>query len=537
MTEKLITGDEFKNGIQKGINKLADAVKDTLGPLGNTVIIKNAFGEIIVTKDGVSVAEEIFLKDPIENVGAEMVKSVAIKANNLAGDGTTTATVLAQAIYNIGRKEIGLGASPLEFTKGLRVASEDLLRILKESSQEVKIDSEDMFSVAMVSSNGDEAVAKVISQIYTDLGINAVISVVQGDGMKTTVNIVKGMQFDRGYLSPYCVTDKIKMKADFENPLILIFDGKISEFRTIYGAVEYAGSKNRPLLIVAENVQDSALRGLIVNHAQGNVRSAVIMSPGYGNKRTERLEDMAILFGGEVVSPETDLENFNPMWLGSAEKAEITNKDTAFIGGAGEDNLIQARAEHLKGKIEHNKGNKYEINILEERLGKLTSGVAMVKVGALSREEGKELLDRVEDCKHAVKASLEEGVVDGGGIALLFASTKLSSNTKHLEKESQSFERGYLALLKAVKSPFNQILTNAGINPELIEYKLMNTPDQEGFNVKTQSFCYSMKEAGIIDPMKVIRIALESSVSIVGTLLTSNYAVLNKQDSTVTNFS
>jgi len=535
MTEKLVKGDEFREGIQRGINKLADTVKETLGPMGNTVVIKNAFGEINISKDGVSVAEEIFLEDPIESIGAELVKNVSMKANNLAGDGTTTATVLSQAIYNTGVKQIALGNKPLDFKKGIKIASIDVLKYLEGKKKTVTADSPELKAVAMVSSNGDEEIAKTVTDIYKELGVNAVISTVQGDGVETTVNMVKGMQFDRGYLSPYCITDKIKMKADFENPLIFLFDGKISEFKQIFSAVEYAGSKARPLIVVAEDVKDSALRGLVVNHAQGNVQSAIVMSPGYGKKRTERLHDMAALFGAQVIDADYNMEEFNPDHLGEIDRAEITREDTAFIGGRGDQEIINDRIRFIQSQLEHYKGNKYEVDILEERLGKLASGVAMIKVGAMSKEEGKELLDRVEDCKYAVRAALSEGIVDGGGIALLFASSHLAS--KEFKPEvSESLKAGYKSLLEAIKVPFKQILINAGLVPEVIEAQLFDKSDNLGYDVKKGEYVSSMMNAGIIDPFKVVRIALESSVSIVGTLLTSNYAVINKDDTTATTF-
>lgn len=537
MTEKIVKDQEFREGIQRGINKLADTVKDTLGPMGRTVVIKNTFGEIVVTKDGVSVAEEIHLdSNSIESVGSELVKNVSLKANNLAGDGTTTATVLAQAIYNAGVKQLALGAKANEFNQGIKIASVDLLKYLEGIKRNVEIGSKEINSVAMVSSNGDETIAKTISDIYQELGVNAVISVTQGSGMETTVNMVKGMQFDRGYLSPYCVTDKIKMRAVFENPFVLLYDGKISQFKQVLPAVEYAGSKNRPLIIVAENVQDSALRGLAVNHVQGNVQSAIVMSPGYGNKRVERLRDMAALFGAEVFDKDSKPEEFNPNHLGEMERTEITNKDTAFVGGMGNEDTINERIAFIVSQLEHYKGNKYEVDILEERLGKLSSGVAVVKVGAVSREEGKELLDRVEDCKNAVRAALSEGVVDGGGMALYYASKHLEAKTFKSDIP-ESVVAGYQSLLVAVKAPFKQILVNAGQVPEVIEVELKNAPHNTGYNVKKRQYVKSMTEDGIIDPFKVVRIALESAVSIVGTLLTSNYAVINKDDSTTTQFS
>lgn len=534
MTEKIVKEQEFREGIQRGINELANTVKDTLGPMGRTVVIKNPFGEIVVTKDGVSVAEEIHL-DPssIEAIGAELVKNVSLKANNLAGDGTTTATVLAQAIYNAGIKQLALGSKANEFTQGVKIALVDILKHIEGLKQDVEIGSDELNNVALVSSNGDESIAKTICDIYNELGLNAVISVTQGSGFETTVNMVKGMQFDRGYLAPYSVTDKVKMKVDFENPFVFLYDGKISQFKQIHGAVEFAGSKARPLIIVAENVQESALRGLVVNHVHGNVQSAIVMSPGYGNKRSERLRDMAALFGAEVFDKDSNPEEFNPDHLGEMERAEITKSDTAFIGGRGDEEIIADRARFIQSQLEHYKGNKYEVDILQERLGKLSSGVAVVKVGAISKEEGKELLDRVEDCKHAVRAALSEGIVDGGGMALYSASKHLSKKTFKPEIP-ESVVAGYKALLEAVKVPFKQILVNAGEIPEVIE----NNFDEEtnGYNVKTRKYVKTMKEAGVIDPYKVVRIALESSVSIVGTLLTSNYAVINKDDSTTTKF-
>lgn len=536
MTEKIVKEQEFREGVKKGINELANAVKDTLGPSGNTVIIKNTFGEIVITKDGVSVAESIELNsNSVENLGAELVKNVSLRANNLAGDGTTTATVLAQAIYNAGVKQLALGNQAGEFKRGIKIATTDILNYLEGLKIDVTTSSPELKEVALISSNGDEEIAETITKIYRDLGVNAVISVVQGSGVETEVNMVKGMQFDRGYLSPYCVTDKIKMKADFENAFVFLFDGKIDQFKQIHAAVEYSGQQARPLIIVAENVQDSALRGLVVNHMQGNVQSAIVMSPGYGNKRVERLRDMAVLFGGEVFDKNTDMEQFNPNHLGEAAKVEITNKDTAFIGGAGSEDLINERVKFIQSQLAYHKGNKYEVDILETRLGKLSSGVAMIKVGAISKEEGKELLDRVEDCKHAVKAALSEGVVDGGGMALYTASKHFSDKI-FKEEVSDSLKAGYISLLEAAKAPFKQILINAGKIPEVIEAGIESRPKNTGYDVKKEEYVITMIDAGIIDPFKVVRIALESSASIVGTLLTSNYAVINKDDSTTTKF-
>lgn len=529
MTEKLIEGKELREGIQNGINKLANTVKDTLGPMGNTVIIRDAFGINVITKDGVSVAEEIELEDAVENMGAELVKEVAKKANTLAGDGTTTATVLAQAIYNEGVKQIELGAKPLDFKKGMKQASIDILKHIEGKVKEVTVEDPEIKSVALISSNGDEEVASMITDIYSKLGKDAVISVVESNGMKTEYNIVQGMQFDRGYMSPYCVTDKVKMKADFVNPFIYLYDGTISEFKTLHPAMEYAGKQARPLIIVAENVQDSALRGLVINHASGNIQSAVVTSPGYGNKRVERLRDMAALFGAQVFDKDNE-DQFEISDLGEMEKAEITNKDTAFIDGKGDADIISKRIAHIVSQLEFYKGNSYETQILEERLGKISSGVAMIKVGAMSREEGKELLDRVDDCKFAVKAALLEGVVDGGGIALYKASNSVSRQNKGTE----SYISGYKTLLEAIKVPFRQIVINAGESPEVIESRFSKT--KQGYDVKNGVYVETMLESGIIDPFKVIRIALESAVSIVGTLLTSNYAVINKSDVTVQKF-
>lgn len=540
MTEKIIKDKEFRDGIGRGIDMLADAVKDTLGPKGNTVVLKNAFGELTTTKDGVSVAEEIQLNtESIEAIGAELVKNVALKANNLAGDGTTTATVLAQAIYHSGVKAIELGAFAGDFKRGIKSASLDVLSFIKGMKQDVDTNSKELRSVAMVSSNGDAAIADTITDIYEKLGVHGVISVVQGTGVETEVNMIQGMQFDRGFLSPYSVTDKIKMRVDFDNPYVFIYDGKISQFKQIYQAVEYAGSKNRPIVFVAEDVNESALRGLAVNHQRGNVMSTVVMAPGYGNKRVQRLEDMAILFGGKLVtddminSDEGLDTNFNPTWLGEMERAEITNKDTAFIGGAGDPKEIQARADFIISQLDHFKGNKYEVDILETRLGKLTSGVAMIKVGAVSKEEGKELLDRVEDCKHAVRAALQEGVVTGGGHALLAASIMLESKTFKSDVPS-GIKAGYMSLLEAIKAPYNQILINAGLNPDVISLK--SSVDNKSYNVRSEQWVDSLRKDGVIDPYKVVRIALESSVSIVGTLLTSNYAVIAKDDVAATTF-
>jgi chaperonin GroEL len=536
MTEKLVKGEEFRKGIQTGINDLANAVKDTLGPMGNTVIIKTAFGEVIITKDGVSVAEEIeFSHDSVESLGAELVKNVALKANNLAGDGTTSATALAQAIYNLGAKQLSLGVKAGDFNRGLKIAMVDLLAVISKTIIPVTTDTESIKSVALVSSNGDEDVAQTITDIYKKLGVHAVISISQGNSLETTVNMIPGMQFDRGYLAPYCVTDKIKMKTNFENPYVFLYDGKINLFKQVHQAAEYAGSKNRPIIIVAEDVADTALSGLAINHVKGNVQSAIVMSPGYGGKRVERLRDMAVLFGGQVFDTNSNMEEFNPDHLGEMERAEITNRDTAFIGGKGDQTLINERIKFIQQQLEHNKGNKYEVDILESRLGKIASGVAVIKVGARSKEEGKELLDRVEDCKHAVKAALSEGIVSGGGIAFLIASQTLK-NKEFKPQVNESIVAGYKTLLEAVKAPFQQILINAGQTPEIIEAGIYSRPKGTGYDVRKGEYVPSMAEAGIIDPYKVLRIALESSVSIVGTLLTSNYAVINKADAATTTF-
>ena len=534
MTKEVIKDKEFSEGIKAGIDLLADAVKDTFGPMGRTVIIKNPFGEMVVTKDGVSVAESIELDpDTIEAIGANLVKNVALKVNNLVGDGTTTASVLAQAIYSEGLKQLALGREANEFKKGIKIASIDLLKAISKERKSVTTDDETLKSVAMVSSNNDEGLASMITEIYEELGTNAVISLDQGNSLVTEYNVVKGMHFDRGYLSPYGVTDKIKMKIEHENPLILIYDGKISEFKQIYAAVEYAGSKGRPLIIVAENVQESALRGLVVNHAAGNVHSAVVMSPGYGNKRVERLRDMAIMFNAQVVDKETTPENFNPDDLGECKKVEITSTDSAFIGGAGSNEEIEARAKFIESQIEHYAGNKYEIDILETRLGKLTGGVAVIKIGAATKEEGKEIFDRAEDCKHAVKAALQEGVVEGGGMALFNAAEKLEK-IKFKSEVSESLQAGYLTMLRAAREPFRQIIRNSGKIPEVIESKLGTV--HKGYDVRKDTYVKTMKAAEIIDPYKVVRIALESSVSIVGTLLTSNYAIINEDDTTTKTF-
>lgn len=535
MTEKIVSKEEFRSQVKAGIDILADAVRDTMGPMGNTVVIKDPFGQIKITKDGVSVAKEIDLADPVQSIGSELVKEVALKANNLAGDGTTAATVLAQAIYAQGNKHISLGENALDFKRGLNSALVDVLKIVKKNKFDLTTESPELKQVAMVSSNGDEAVSETVTKVFKELGVNAVVSVVLGDGIETTVNIVKGMQFDRGYLSPYCITDPVKMKAEYSDPLILLYDGKISEFREIGGALEYAVGQGKPLIIVAEDVQDSALRGLVQNRMQGQIKSAVVVSPGYGNKRSERLHDMAFLFGGEVMSKESNMKtSFNPDCLGTCERAEITRKDSAFIGGNGLESVIQERIDFINQQITQFEGNKYETDILKERLGKLSGGVAMIKVGAYSTEEAQELLDRVEDCKHAVRAALEEGIVEGGGFALLNASVQLRA--KALKPDLPSgIKAGYLSLLEAIQAPMKRILLNGNIIPEVILKSLSD--EARGYDVKKGIFLKDMVSGGIIDPFKVTRISLESAVSIVGTLLTSNYAIVAKDDITTTNFS
>lgn len=530
MTTKVSKGSAFQDKIQKGINTLADTVKDTLGPLGNTVVLVDEYNRKTITKDGVTVAKSFEeLEDPIEDIGASLVKDVSTKVNTLAGDGTTTATVLAQAMFNNGSKKISLGATPLEFKKGMQKATADVIENLMSSRKVIKSDSPEVMDVAMVSSNGDKKVAEIITKIYKELGPNAVISTKHGDGLETTVDLVKGMQFDRGYLATYCITDDIKMRTDFNNPYIFLYDGKISEVKQIYEALEAAGKADRPLVIVAEEVIESALRALVVNHVSGNVKSAIVQTPGYGKKRLERLEDMGILFGGQVIDKDFNMETFTSDMLGEAEKAEITSETTAFVGGAGKIENIEARVAHIKSKLEHFKNNDYQAKFLEERLGKLTSGVSVIKVGAYSNEEAREMLDRVDDCKFAVKAALEEGIIDGGGVSFLFASSFLEAKMeKRLKEESESFKEGYKSLLESIKSPFRQVLSNAGEVYQVVENVLLSVDDAVyGYDVRNKEYISTMSSKGIVDPFKVARVALESSVSIIGTLLTSNYSVIN----------
>lgn len=536
MTEEIIKGEEYQKRLSKGINDTANAIKDTLGPLGRTVTIVNPFGEIVITKDGVSVAESIEM-DPEkpESIGSNMVKEVAIKTNNLAGDGTTSASVLTQALYNKGAQKVGLGFKPNLIKKGMKSALVDVLREVEAQKKEVK-QGEMVKFVAKVSSNGDEKLAETISNIYEELGVNAVISISQGSKSYPEVNIVEGMQFDRGYLSPYSVTNKVKMKVDFQDALIFIYDGKINRAKTILPLLEQCSSQDKPLVIIAEDVQETALAALQVNHLRGFLQSAVVMSPGYGNKRSQRLQDMAVLFDAIVYNKESEWENFSIEHLGRCEKVEITSTDTALIGGAGVKEAIEKRVGFIKEQLAHHEGNKYEVDILEERLGKLSGGVASLKIGAFSKEEGKEILDRAEDCKNAVKAALLEGIVPGGGVALLNASNILMAKSFKSDLK-EDIKQGYLVVLEAVREPFRQILTNASLKVDLIEDGLKIGSDYKGYDVLKEEFTKDMESLGIIDPYKVVRVGLESSVSVVSTLLTSNFAVINKADSTTTKFS
>ncbi|WP_298237866.1 chaperonin GroEL [uncultured Algibacter sp.] len=518
---------DARDGLKRGVDALANAVKVTLGPKGRNVIISKSFGAPQVTKDGVSVAKEIELDDAHENMGAQMVKEVASKTNDLAGDGTTTATVLAQAIVKEGLKNVASGANPMDLKRGIDKAVEAITADLEKQSKQVGNSSEKIKQVAAISANNDDTIGELIAQAFSKVGKEGVITVEEAKGMETYVDVVEGMQFDRGYLSPYFVTDADKMIADLENPYILLFDKKISNLQEILPILEPVAQSGRPLLIIAEDVDGQALATLVVNKLRGGLKIAAVKAPGFGDRRKAMLEDIAILTGGTVISEERGftLENADLTMLGTAETVTIDKDNTTIVNGAGKAADIKARVNQIKSQIETTTSD-YDKEKLQERLAKLAGGVAVLYVGAASEVEMKEKKDRVDDALHATRAAVEEGIVAGGGVALVRAKAILEKiTTENLDETT-----GVQIVNKAIESPLRTIVENAGGEGSVVINKVLEGKKDFGYDAKSEQYV-DMLKAGIIDPKKVTRIALENAASVAGMILTTECALIDiKED-------
>jgi chaperonin GroEL len=518
---------EARDGLKRGVDALANAVKVTLGPKGRNVIISKAFGAPTVTKDGVSVAKEIELENELENMGAQMVKEVASKTNDLAGDGTTTATVLAQAIVKEGLKNVAAGANPMDLKRGIDKAVAAIVADLNKQSQEVGNSSEKIKQVAAISANNDNTIGDLIATAFAKVGKEGVITVEEAKGMETYVDVVEGMQFDRGYLSPYFVTDADKMIADLENPYILLFDKKISNLQEILPILEPVSQAGRPLLIIAEDVDGQALATLVVNKLRGGLKIAAVKAPGFGDRRKAMLEDIAILTGGTVISEERgfSLENATLDLLGTAETVTIDKDNTTIINGSGDADSIKARVNQIKAQIETTTSD-YDKEKLQERLAKLAGGVAVLYVGAASEVEMKEKKDRVDDALHATRAAVEEGIVAGGGVALVRAKKALETiTTENLDETT-----GVQIINKAIEAPLRIIVENAGGEGSVVLNNVLEGKKDFGYDAKSDKYV-DMLKAGIIDPKKVTRVALENAASVAGMILTTECALIDiKED-------
>ncbi|GIV35724.1 MAG: 60 kDa chaperonin [Cyclobacteriaceae bacterium] len=520
MAKEITFDTTAREKLKRGVDKLADAVKVTLGPKGRNVILDKKFGAPAVTKDGVSVAKEIELKDPIENMGAQLVKEVASKTADAAGDGTTTATVLAQAIFNHGIKNVAAGANPMDLKRGIDKAVAAVVENLKKQSKKIK-DSSEIQQVATISANNDETIGKMIADAMDKVGKDGVITVEEAKGTETEVKTVEGMQFDRGYLSPYFVTNTEKMEAELDNPYILIYDKKISGMKELLPILEATVQTGKPLLIIAEEVEGEALATLVVNKIRGALRVAAVKAPGFGDRRKAMLEDIAILTGGQVISEERGykLENATLDYLGRAEKVIIDKDNTTIVNGAGKKSDIQGRINQIKAQIETTTSD-YDREKLQERLAKLSGGVAILYVGAATEVEMKEKKDRVDDALHATRAAVQEGIIPGGGVAYLRAIDAL----KDVETDNEDQATGVNIIRLALEAPLRIIAENAGQEGSVVVNKVREGKKDFGYNARENKY-EEFFSAGIIDPTKVARLALENAASIAGLLLTTEAVV------------
>ena len=525
MAKQIFFDIEARNKMKKGVDTLANAVKVTLGPKGRNVVIEKKFGAPQVTKDGVTVAKEIELEDPIENMGAQMVKEVASKTADIAGDGTTTATVLAQSIISEGLKMVAAGANPMDLKRGIDKAVSLVIESLKSQSQTVGSDSKKIQQVATISANNDETIGKLIAEAFIKVGKEGVITVEEAKGTDTTVDVVEGMQFDRGYISPYFVTNSEKMEAELQNPYILIYDKKISNMKDILHILEKVAQGGRPLLIIAEDLEGEALATLVVNKLRGTLKVAAVKAPGFGDRRKEMLQDIAILTKGIVISEEQGykLENADITYLGQATSVTIDKDNTTVVGGKGKKEDIVARVNQIKAQIESTTSD-YDKEKLQERLAKLSGGVAVLYVGAATEVEMKEKKDRVDDALHATRAAVEEGIVPGGGVAYIRAIDSLEAKVRGQIADEQT---GMAIVRRALEEPIRILTANAGIDGSIVVQKIREGKGDFGFNARTEVY-ENLFKAGVIDPTKVSRVALENAASIAGMLLTTECVVADK---------
>ena len=524
MAKQLFFDVEARNKMKKGVDVLSNAVKVTLGPKGRNVVLEKKFGAPGITKDGVTVAKEIELEDPIENMGAQMVKEVASKTADIAGDGTTTATVLAQSIISEGLKNVAAGANPMDLKRGIEKAVAKVVEHLKGQSQTVGTDAKKIQQVAAISANNDENIGKLIAEAFGKVGKDGVITVEEAKGTETGIDIVEGMQFDRGYISAYFVTNSEKMEAELDKPYILIYDKKISNMKDILHILEKVAQQGAQLLIISEDLEGEALATLVVNKLRGTIKVAAVKAPGFGDRRKEMLQDIAILTKGIVVSEEQGykLENADLSYLGRAERVVIDKDNTTIVGGKGKKDDITARVNQIRAQIETTTSD-YDKEKLQERLAKLSGGVAVLNIGAATEMEMKEKKDRVDDALHATRAAVEEGIVPGGGVAFIRAVEALDKLKGGNEDEST----GIAIVKRALEEPLRQIVANAGIEGSIVVQKVKEGKGDFGFNAKEEEY-ENLYKAGVIDPTKVTRIALENAASIAGMLLTTECVVADK---------
>ena len=521
MAKEITFDTEARDALKKGVDALANAVKVTLGPKGRNVVIDKKFGAPVITKDGVTVAKEIELENQIENMGAQMLKEVASKTNDLAGDGTTTATILGQAIITAGLKNVAAGANPMDLKRGMDKAVTSIVTDLGKQAKEVGNSYEKIEQVAAISANNDNSIGALIAEAMKKVKTEGVITVEEAKGTETTVEVVEGMQFDRGYLSPYFITDADKMEAELENPYILIYDKKISAMKDLLPILEETAKGGRPLMIIAEDVDGEALSTLVVNKLRGALKVAAVKAPGFGDRRKAMLEDIAILTSGTVVSEERGftLEGTTLEMLGSAEKIVIDKDNSTIINGAGKKSDITARVNQIKAQIESTTSD-YDREKLQERLAKLAGGVAVLYVGAASEVEMKEKKDRVDDALAATRAAVEEGIVPGGGVAIVRAVDSL----RKVKTENEDEKTGVSIIERAVEEPLRQIVENAGIEGSVVVAKIKDGKADFGFNAKSEKY-ENLYKSGVIDPAKVVRIALEHAASVAGMLLTTECVI------------
>ena len=526
MAKDIIFSIKAREALKKGVDELSNAVKVTLGPKGRNVIIDKSYGSPIVTKDGVPVAKEIALKDGVENMGAQMVKEVASKTSDLAGDGTTTATVLAQAIFTTGLKNVTAGANPMDLKRGIDKAVTEVIKSLKAQTKQVGDSMDKIEQVASISANNDSFIGKMIAEAMGKVKKEGVITIEEAKGIETTVKVVEGMQFDRGYISPYFVTDTEKMEVVYETPYILIYEKKVSIMKDLLPVLEKVVQTGRPLIIISEDVEGEALATLVVNKIRGTLKVAAVKAPGFGDRRKEMLEDIAILTGGTVISEEKGfkLEDATLQYLGQAEKMTIDKDNTTIINGSGKKDDIKSRINQIKAQIEKTTSD-YDREKLQELLAKLAGGVAVIYVGAASEIEMKEKKDRFEDALHATRAAIEEGIITGGGVAYLRAQ-KIIENMKGSNEDETT---GIAIVKRALEEPLRQIVENAGLEGSVVVQKVKEGTDDFGFNARTDEY-ENLYQAGVIDPTKVARIALENAASIASMLLTTECVLVTHKE-------